>query len=144
MTRDATSDVNFPVGWSAGTAVRITPWASAVVKAGGSRRTIPTVIGDLKLGMQTVMAGGRASVRIGRAEEFGQVLAGVVRATGSAFGTSSSSTHAGVQAGAGVDYPLTRRLAARGQLDFRLVDGRGLESRGHQYRFATSIVYTVP
>ena len=144
VARDSTSDLNFPIGWTAGAGVNLTHRISAVAEVSGSHQTISTAVGDLNFGVHTLMAGGRASIKIGRAVEFGQLLAGVVRATGSAFGSSSASSHFGAQVGGGVDYPLARKIAVRAQLDFRVVGGGGLGlDRGRQYRFATSIVYGV-
>jgi len=47
-----------------------------------------------------------------------------------------------VQPGVGLDYPLTDRLAARGQLDVRFIRNQpeGNEA-GYEYRFSAAMVY---
>src|SRR5262245_5312952 len=133
--RDPRLDLNLPVGWSVGAATSFRSWLSAVAEVSGSHTTFPTILGDLPFGLHAVMAGARASARVGPLVEFGQVLAGAVHASGSAFGTTSSGTHIAGQVGAGVDAPVKGRLSVRLQVDFRLVSadegaGLGREVRG--------------
>jgi opacity protein-like surface antigen len=138
---DSTIGVGFPFGWSIGVAKGVSGWLSIAGEYDDSRKTISTVAGDLTLGVRTAMAGGKASARLGRATEFGQVLVGLAHASGSAFGVSDASTHTSLQAGAGVDFPLTRRLALRGELDYRVF----LSSRdilGRQLHVLTGVVFT--
>ena len=140
--RDSTVDVTFPAGWNIGVSKGLGSWLSMAAEYGDSRRTIPSVAGDLTLGIRTVVAGGRASARLGRATEFGQLLFGVVHASGNAFGVSEASTNACVQAGAGLDYPLTRKVAFRVELDYRVFFNR-TSDLGRQVRALTCVVLTV-
>ena len=74
--------------------------------------------------------------------EFGQLLAGVVRASGSAFGSTTTGHSFSVQPGVGVDYPLAKAWAARAQLDLRLITAqRDTFNAGYQYRFVAGLVY---
>lgn len=144
VVRDPTSDLNFPIGWTVGAAGAINTWLSAVAELGDHHKTTATAAGDLRFGVRTFMAGGKASTRIGKAIEFGQLLVGAVQGTGTGFGVRSSSTRLAAQVGGGVDYPLTTRLAVRGEIDFRVIKGAGSGSgHGRQFRGLTAIVYRV-
>ena len=91
------------------------------------------------------MGGLRASARLGRLTEFGQILAGVVRTSGSAFGSTTSGQSLGIQPGVGIDYPLTRAWAARAELDVRLIATQpDTTNGGYQYRFVAALVYANP
>jgi len=132
-----------PVGWMAGGAYPIRArWFSAAGEIGGQRKTRSTVDGDVSLSFLSALAGGRASAQIGRVTEFGQVLYGVVRAHGSAFGVDVTTTSAAIQAGGGVDIPLTRQLSARIEVDYRRLQGSS-EGRqpAHQFRAVAAFVY---
>jgi hypothetical protein len=140
--RDPTVDVALPTGWSVGVSKGVRSWLSIAGAYDDSRKTIATVAGDLTLGVRTIMAGGQASAKLGRATEFGQLLFGVVHGTGSAFGVSEASTHASVQAGAGVDYPIVRRVSLRVELDYRVFFTH-TSDLGRQFRALSGIVFTV-
>ena len=117
--RDTRSDLDFPRGWSLSVAV---PWrfVSAVVQADGEYQSLPLLAGsDASLRLHGLMAGGRISGRIGRLREFVEMLGGAVRGHGVAFGTTSDETRGALQAGIGLDIALSRRIAARLQLDGR-------------------------
>jgi opacity protein-like surface antigen len=119
FVRDPRMDLDLPAGWAVGAAARVNTWLSAVGDVSGSHTTISTLVGDLQFSVHAFMFGGRASARIGPFVEFGQVLVGAVRASGSAFGEITSGTHLGWQVGGGLDYPVTRKWSVRGQADFR-------------------------
>jgi hypothetical protein len=126
--RDQNEEISLP-GWAAGGSTHLTRWFSIVVDAGGHYKTLPLVGGDAKLSAHAVMAGGRASIAVGRFVEFVQVLAGPVYTRGSAFGLASRDTLVAVQGGLGVDAPLKPHLAARLQFDVRrLRTGRELRA----------------
>jgi Outer membrane protein beta-barrel domain len=141
FTRDWTGDINFPMGWNVGGAYAITPWLSAAGEVGASRKNIPIAGDDVHLNLQTYLAGLRARRPAGRLIEFGQVLAGAADASGEVFGVTSGSTHFAVQAGAGLDYGLSRRLSARAQIDFRIVHGGDQVDSAHQARFGVGVAY---
>jgi len=146
LARDPRDQVTLKAGWIAGAAMALTPPLSAVGEASGQYATIPLVglDADARLGMQTLMAGVRASGRIGVLTEFAQAVAGIARASGSAFGATSASRSFAVQPGVGVDYPLTPRWAARAQLDVRLLRSQpDATNGGYQIRFAAGLVYRV-
>ena len=89
------------------------------------------------LSANALMVGGRASAKLGDFTEFGQVLVGRLRTEGTEFGSTDTNTRWAVQPGAGLDYPLNRKLALRGELDLRFID-TGQELRvvaGAVYRF---------
>jgi opacity protein-like surface antigen len=143
FTRDWTSDINFPVGWTAGTAYAINGWFSAAAEAGGSYKTIPVSGDAVHLRLYTYLAGARARRTTGRFTEFGQVLAGAVRTSGTVFGVTSASTHLGIQPGGGADYALTTKLSARLEFDFRLVLGETQVDSQHHARFLAGIAYAL-
>src|SRR5665213_1129741 len=91
---DITDKINFPAGWVAGTAVRVNHWLSIAGEVDGQYKTIPFIGSDTRLTSHALSGGLRASAAIGRFVEFGQVLAGVVQSTGTAFGTTDTTTYA--------------------------------------------------
>jgi len=144
LARDPRDEVTLPSGWVAGAAVGITPWLAAVADLSGQYTTIALLGFDARLSVHTVMGGVRASARIGPLTEFGQVLVGVVRVSGSAFGSTNVNHSLGIQPGVGIDYPLTPRFAARAELDVRLIrDQPNTTNSGYQYRFAAGLVYRI-
>src|SRR4051812_23913995 len=88
LAHDSRDIVLLPIGWAAGAAVGLTPVFSVVADFSGQYATIPLVDAQVDLSVHTLMGGVRASGRIGVFTEFGQLLVGVVRASGSAFGSS--------------------------------------------------------
>ena len=132
---DSTQDLSLPAGWSASASHHLTRWLSVVVDAGGHYRTLPLVGGDVSLSLHSVMAGGRASLAVGRFVEFVEIVFGPVRSRGTAFGLSSSDTHFGGQGGLGLDVPLKGKLAARVQFDMRVLP------TAHEFRPTVGLVY---
>jgi hypothetical protein len=131
---DITDTINFPAGWVAGAAVRVNHWLSIAADVDGQYKTIPSFGSDLYLTSHALTAGLRASARLGRFTEFGQVLGGIVQSTGTAFGATDTTTRAAVQPGLGLDYPLSANWAVRGELDVRFI------STGQEIRAAAGIV----
>lgn len=141
LARDPRDAVTLPAGWIAGAAMPLTPALSAVADASGQYKTLALFGTDARLSVLTLMGGVRASGRIGVLTEFVQVLAGVVRASGSAFGAATTARSASVQPGVGVDYPLTKAWAARAELDVRVMRSQpGATNGSVQYRFAAALV----
>jgi len=118
--RDPSIDLTFPLGWSVGVAKGVNGWLSIAAAYDDSRTTTTTVVGDLRTGIRTAVAGGKASTKLGRFTEFGQLLVGVGRESGSGFGVTASSSYFCTQAGAGIDTPLSRKVAVRTELDVRV------------------------
>jgi hypothetical protein len=134
--------VSLPVGWMAGGALRVTDSLAAVADVSGHHTTVAGTGSDLRLSVLAVMGGLRASGRIGRATEFGQLLAGVARGSGSAFGVTTTTSAFALQPGAGLDYPLSAAFSARGEVDLRFIKDQGEgDSAGHEYRFVVGLVY---
>ncbi|MGH9145013.1 MAG: hypothetical protein ACRD2I_28070 [Vicinamibacterales bacterium] len=142
LAHDPRDGITLPAGWMAGAVIGVTPALAIVTDVGGQYKTIPLLQGDARLAVHAVMGGVRASTRVGRLIEFAQIAAGIVRTSGSAFGSSTTAQSASVQPGLGVDYPAARALAVRAQFDVRLVAAQpDAQNRGLQYRFALALVY---
>ncbi|HKB13637.1 MAG TPA: hypothetical protein VKD69_23380 [Vicinamibacterales bacterium] len=144
VVHDAKNDITLPAGWLAGGALQITRWLSAVADVSGGYRTDDLFGAELDMRVHGVVAGGRASARLGRVTEFVQLLGGVVRGSGVAFGFTDTTNAFALQPGVGIDYPLSSRIAARGQLDARFIRNQpaGNEA-GYEYRFSVALVYRV-
>jgi hypothetical protein len=142
LAHDPRDAVTLPAGWFAGAAIGLTSALSAVADVSGQYKTIPLFESEARLTVHSVMGGLRVSARLGRLVEFGQVLAGIVRTSGSAFGSTTSGQSFGVQPGAGIDYLLARTWSARAELDIRLIAAQpDAQNGGHQYRFVAALVY---
>jgi hypothetical protein len=142
LAHDARDQVTLPAGWIAGAAIGLTPAIAAVADVSGQYKTVVLVNADARLSVHTLLGGVRASARLGRLTEFGQILTGVVRTSGSAFGSTTTVHAIGLQPGAGVDYPLTPRWAVRAQLDVRLIAAQqDAQTARTQLRFAACLVY---
>jgi hypothetical protein len=129
-------------GWTASAGLTLTDSLAAVADVGGNYRTISAFGSDVRISVHAAMAGLRASGRIGRLTEFGQVLAGVVCGSGSSFGFSSTTCAFGLQPGMGFDWPLGDALAARAEMDIRFIHNQQAgNDAGHEYRFVAGLVY---
>ena len=133
--RDTTDRVTFPVGWTLGGGRSLASWLSVVGEIDGQRKTIPSIGSNIVLTSNGFTVGARASTRVGPFIEFAQLSSGVVRENGDAFGASSVSTFVVIQPGLGLDYPLGKRWAARGEVDVRRI------STGQQLRAVAVLVY---
>jgi len=142
FVHDAKNDISLPAGWMAGAAVPLSGWFSVVADASGGYKTDDAFGARVRVSAHALLAGGRASARIGRLAEFVQLLAGAVRGSGTAFGFTETTSAFAVQPGAGVDYPVSTRLAARAQVDVRFIRNKpnGNEA-GYEYRFAAALVW---
>jgi hypothetical protein len=132
---DTTQDLALPLGWTASASRHLNRWLSVVVDADGHYKTIPLLGGDVSLRLHSVMAGGRASLAVGRLVEFAQLVFGPVRSRGTTFGLTSSDTRIGGQGAVGLDVPLKGRLAARVEFDMRVL------STAHEFRTSVGLVY---
>lgn len=142
LAHDPRDEVTLPAGWVAGAAIGVTPWLSVVGDVSGQYKTVVLLVSEAQISVHTAMGGARASARIGRLIEFGQLLAGAVRTSGSAFGATNVNRSLGIQPGVGADYPLTRRFNARAELDIRLMRSQpDTANGGYEYRFAAGLVY---
>jgi hypothetical protein len=140
IAHDPRDDVTLPSGWMAGAAIGLTPALAVVGDASVQYKTVALLSTDARLTVHTVMGGLRASARLGRVTEFGQILAGVVRTSGSSFGSTTTGTSVGVQPGVGVDFPFNGRLAARAEFDVRLIRHQSdATNGGHQFRFVAGL-----
>jgi hypothetical protein len=138
--QDPPDRLDFPSGWIASAAVGLTSWLSAVADV--SRHSHSTLAIDFST--LALVGGVRASARIGRLTEFGQIGVGLARSTSTVVGISSTAHAVAIQPGAGLDYPLGPRFAARLQIDYRAIRG-GIEAPiadpRHQFRYAAELVY---
>jgi hypothetical protein len=116
-------DNAMPLGWAAGVALPVWRAVSIAADLSGHYKHQTTFVDDITLTYHTVAAGPRASARIGPFVEFGEILAGVGIAHGSAFGVSANTTALLLQGGGGLDYPVASRIALRAQLDYRRLTG---------------------
>lgn len=127
--------VTMPIGWEASFARPLTGWLAAVVDGGGTYKTETIFDGAAAhLSTHTVLAGVQVSARIGRLVEFGRVLGGVAHTRASLLGLTDSATRAALEPGVGLDWPLTRTLAARATV------GLQLTGVGHEWRVGTGVV----
>jgi hypothetical protein len=133
-------DNNFHIGWAAGVARPLWRHLDLVGEASGHYKTRTTFDEDVRLSFHGFLGGPRGSIAIGRFREFGQVLAGVVRAHGSAFGVSVATTAFALQPGGGIDYPIGARVAARVQLDYRWINGDEFRRPANQFRAVAAVV----
>jgi len=127
------------LGWTAGAAVRLMPWLSAVGETGAARRTVF----EIELRQFALLGGARAAARIGPFTEFVQLVAGVSRSGSTVLGESRNEGNAfALQPGAGVDVPLGGAFAARFQIDRRsLFGGEFVSDDRHEVRLAAALVF---
>jgi hypothetical protein len=133
-------DDSFHIGWAAGVAHRLWRRMDVVGEASGHYKTRTTFDEDVRLSFHALLGGPRGSVDVGPFREFGQVLAGVVHAHGSAFGVTADTNAFAVQPGGGIDLPLGGRVAARIQLDYRWIKGSDFRRPANQFRAVAAIV----
>lgn len=133
-------DDSFTIGWAAGIAHPVWRAVAAVGEVSGHYKTKTTLDEDVSLSFHAFMGGPRVSTRAGQFVEFVQILAGVARGHGSAFGVTESVTDLALQPGGGVDYPIGRRLAARVELDYRWIKGAEHRSPASQFRAVAALV----
>jgi hypothetical protein len=135
MLREENDQVTFPRGWTAGAALPLQRWFSVIADVDGQRKAIPSIGSDIVLTSHAFLVGGRASATLGRFRESAQICVGLFRATGDAFGSTSSSTSFAVQPGLGLEYPIASRWSARAGVDLRWIPA------GEQARVTASVVY---
>jgi len=132
----------FPAGWIAGVARPLSSWLAIAAEASGHYKERQSLDETVRLSFHAVMAGPRASARVGRLTEFAQVLAGAAHGHASAFGIEVGDTAFSLQPGAGVDVPLASRWAARLEVDYRWIrssrDGR---EPANQLRASAALVF---
>jgi len=144
VMRDNVTALTFARGWVASGAVGVFDWLSGVVEVAASDRALSVAGGELRYKWLSAMAGAKASRRSGRLTEFVQFLLGPVNGRAHAFDVSSSHTVLAIQAGAGLDFAITRRLGARLQIDGRRTGATttGIEP-GYQFRAVAGIALAV-
>jgi outer membrane protein with beta-barrel domain len=136
--QDSPDRTDLPAGFAIGAALGINRWLSAVVDV--SRNTHTVLDNDLRT--YAILAGARASARIGRFLEFGQLVAGRAHASSTVVGVTSGDSGFALQPGAGLDYPVGRAFSGRLQVDFRSITGGGFgKDPRHDFRFVAAVVY---
>jgi hypothetical protein len=132
----------FRAGWIAGVARPLSSWLAIAAEASGHYKERQSLDDTVRLSFHAVMAGPRASARIGRLTEFAQVLAGAAHGHASAFGIEVGETALSLQPGGGVDYPLASRWAARLEIDYRWIrSSREGREPAHQLRASAALVF---
>lgn len=116
-------DNSLPLGWAVGVAWPAWRAVSIAADVSGHYKRQTTFVDDITLTYHTLAAGPRAAAKIGPFTEFVEVLVGAAIGRGSAFGVTVSTTTVLLQGGGGLDYPVTPRLAVRGELDYRRLTG---------------------
>ena len=124
LTATARDDA-LPLGWAVGAAWPAWRAVSIAADVSGHYKRQTTFVDDITLSYHALAAGPRAAAKIGPFTEFVQVLVGAAIGHGSAFGVTVSTTTLLLQGGGGLDYPVTSRLALRGELDYRRLTGSG-------------------
>ena len=113
-------------GWMASGTWYVVEWLGLTLEV--SRNTRSQTLGflDVKADFRAILAGPRFAWRTGPLVPFGRVLGGVTKilteaSAGLPFPSTGrfDETHHTIQLGAGVDIPMTRRLAARVAYDYR-------------------------
>ena len=140
--RDVRTDVDFSKGWMVAAGRKVGPvWA--VVQFDNSSADLGLVVGEASVSVRSIMAGVAVGGRIGPFREFLQLVVGQVRGRGVLFGTESSESRFSVQPGVGLDYPITRAIAARLQFDDRLMRGNRAWTQV-ELRVGAAFVYRFP
>jgi len=125
--------VNYNAGWLAALTVPFAGRVSFVGEAGANYRGVQGVETQTLYGF---LGGVRFDLlHLGPARVFAQGLVGLERFSEPGF----SEAGLAIQPGAGVDIGLTRRLALRGQADFRVAREESVTF--HEIRGAVSIVW---
>lgn len=142
MLNDPQIETFFGKGWIVGAAVPIASWISILGEASGVHSHVKGVESDARLTAHSILGGVRLSAALGRLTEFVQVVAGDARGAGSWFGVTDTRHAFALQPGLGVDIPLRRHLAARGQVDVRFITNQiDAVDADHQLRIAAALVY---
>jgi outer membrane protein with beta-barrel domain len=136
--QDSPDRTNLPAGFAIGAGIGINRWLSAVVDVSRNSHTVF----DIDLTTFAILAGVRASAKIGRVLEFGQLVAGRAHASSTVVGVTSRDAGFALQPGAGLDYPAGGRFSGRLQVDFRSIGGGGFgKDPRHDFRFVAAVVY---
>jgi len=141
VLEETAGDDVYALGWFAGAAHRVWRRVDLVGEAGGQYKSGVTLEEDASFSLHSLLGGARASIERGPTVLFAQALAGATHAHASAFGTTAGSTAFTLQGGGGVDYGFTPHLAARVQVDYRLIPAFGGLDATHQVRVAAGLVY---
>lgn len=135
--------LTLPVGFAVSDGYRLGKSVDLVIESQFAHGNANLLVATVGVNLWSAMGGVRFSggSRYGdKVREFGQVLAGVVRVTGTLGSVASSSTAGfGVQPGFGFDIPLNKTVALRPQVDTIFSHTAG--SWGTDTRVAISAVF---
>ncbi len=138
--RDQRDDLSFPGGWAFSAARRWNDALAIVGQMSGSHRSESIAGANVaSANLYTFTVGPKYARRTGRVDSYGEVLIGVARTQGSAFGVSDSSTGFALQPGVGVDVPLARNLALRVGFNAEAIHDAGGWFGG--IRFTTGVMF---
>ena len=134
----------YGAGWFADGGWRATPWLTVAGEVGRHQRRQDLGFIDADTTVESLLAGIRLIHRRPRFAPYAQIMVGAVRVTRTASlafpvaAAAGESVYGALQAGGGIELPLSARLAVRIGADYRRVlDAPGL----HQHRFLTGAVY---
>jgi hypothetical protein len=130
--------LDFPIGWNVSAALKINGWLALAGDIDGHRKTLDLLGSEVRLTSHAFLAGLRASATLGSFTEYGEVLAGWVRATGTVFGATDTTNHAALQPALGLDRAIGRRLSVRVEGAVRFIDS------GQEVRVSTGVAYRFP
>ena len=127
---DRDSAYTFPAGWMVSVGAHVTPWLDLVADGGGSYKTL-SIPGDRpQFKVYSVMGGPRVRfAHVNPISPFAQVLFGAARATTTVVDLRDVVTDFAYQPGAGLDVALRRDLAARFEVDYRIIRAESQNSK---------------
>jgi hypothetical protein len=125
-------------GWVASATVPVYRWLSVTGEGSGGYKNLPILGTDLNLKVHSLMGGPRVSLRrSARLSPFAHLLLGSVRASGSLFDETDSTTEFALQPGGGVDLWLSGRAGVRIGGDYRRVLA---DEASNEFRLTLGIV----
>jgi hypothetical protein len=127
--------LDFPRGWTVSAALRLNGWLAAAADIDDHRKTLDLVGSEGRLITRGFLVGPRASAKLGSFVEYGELLVGWVRATGTVFGATDTSNHLAIQPAIGLDHSIGGRFSARVEGAVRFIDS------GQEVRVSTGVAY---
>lgn len=134
--------ISLPVGFAISSGHQMRQNVDLVVEGQYEHGNVDLIGTNVGVSIFAVQAGPRFSGGSGGSNKmraFGQILAGVARATGSVGDISASTTAFAIQPGLGIDIPWKNAMAIRPQFDVLLTHTDG--SWGHDTRVGVNVVW---
>jgi hypothetical protein len=127
--------LDFPLGWNVSATFRMNGWLALAADVDEHRKTLDLVDSEGRLTSRAFLGGLRASARLGSFVEYGELLAGIVRASGTVFGATDTINHFAIQPALGLDRAIGRRVSLRVEGALRFIDS------GQEARVSTGVAY---